>query len=79
MAQKGGKLKRIILVLLFLVLLAVAFVLLGGDKVLKSAGKKLEDVGQQAGQMKTKIEEKAQNTGKAVEKVIDTVKPGEKK
>jgi len=79
MAQKGGKLKRIILVLLFLALLAVVFVLLGGDKILKSAGKKLEDVGQQAGQMKTKIEEKAQNTGKAVEKVIDTVKPGEKK
>lgn len=80
MAQKSGKLKRFILLVIFLVLAAIVFVLLGGDKFLKSAGKKIEGVGQQAEEMKTTIEQKATNTGKAVEKVIDTVKqPGEKK
>jgi len=79
MAQKGGKFKRIVLILLFLALIAVVFILMGGDKMLKSAGKKIEGVGKQAEEMKTKIEEKASNTGKAVEKVIDTVKQGDKK
>ena len=79
MAQKGGKLKRFFLTLVLLALLIVVFILLGGGNMLRSAGTWLSGVGKGAESVKHKMEEKASNTGKAVEKVIDTVKPGEKK
>ncbi len=78
MAQKGGKFKRFILTVVLLLLLIVVFILLGGGTMLKSAGKWMSGVGKDAESVKQKMEEKASNTGKAVEKVIDTVKPGEK-
>ena len=78
MAQKSGTLKRYLLTLIFLVLLIVVFILLGGGNLLRSAGRWVSGVGNQAETVKQKMEEKASNTGKAVEKVIDTVKPGEK-
>ncbi len=78
MAQKSGTLKRFILTLIFAALLVVVFILLGGGNLLRSAGKWMSGVGNDAETVKQKMEEKASNTGKAVEKVIETVKPGEK-
>ena len=72
MAPKGGMLKRFVLVILLLVLAAVAFVLLGGGKLLKSAGTKAEDI-------KGKIEEGAATVEKKVEKVKEAVTTDEKK
>ncbi len=79
MAQKGGKFKKFILTLVLLALLAVVFILLGGGNLLKSAGRWVSGVGKNAESVKQQMEEKASSTGKAVEKVIETVKPGEKK
>ncbi len=78
MAQKGGKIKRVFLTLILLTLLVVVFILLGGGRLLKSAGTWMSGMGKEAETAKQKMEEKASDTGKAVEKVIDTVKPGEK-
>lgn len=78
MAQKGGTVKRFVLTLVLLVLLAVVFVLMGGGKLLRSAGTWMSGVGKEADVVKHKMEEKATKTGHAVEKVIDTVKPGDK-
>jgi hypothetical protein len=52
---------------------------LGGGNLLRSTGTWVSGVGHKAEVVKQKMEEKASNTGKAVEKVIETVKPGEKK
>ncbi len=79
MAQKSGTVKRFILTLIFVVLLVVVFILLGGGNLLRSAGRWMSGVGREAETVKQKMEEKATDTGKAVEKVIKTVKPGEKK
>jgi Sec-independent protein translocase protein TatA len=79
MAQKGGKIKSFIITLLLLVLLGIVFILLGGGSLLKSAGRWMGDVGKESETVKQKMEEKASSTGKAVEKVIETVKPGDKK
>ncbi len=78
MAKKGGKFKTVILTVILLALLGVVFVLMGGGSLLKSAGKWISGVGKEADVVKQKMEEKASTTGKAVEKVIDTVKPGDK-
>jgi Sec-independent protein translocase protein TatA len=78
MAQKSGTLKRFILTLIFVVLIVVVFILLGGGNLLKSAGRWMSGVGSEAETVKQKMEDKASSTGKAVEKVIETVKPGEK-
>ncbi len=78
MAKKGGKFKTFLLTLMLLALLAIVFVLLGGGAWLKSAGRWMTGVGKEADVVKQKMEEKASSTGKAVEKAIDTVKPGEK-
>ena len=43
----------------------------------RSAGIWMSGVGKDAEVVKQKMEEKARTTGKAVEKVIDTVKPGQ--
>ncbi len=72
MAKKGGSLKRLVLYLILLVLVAVIFALLGGGKLLKSAGTKTEEI-------KGTIEKGATSVEKTVEKVKEDVKPGEKK
>ncbi|OGW45509.1 MAG: hypothetical protein A2078_09860 [Nitrospirae bacterium GWC2_57_9] len=78
MAQKGGKVKRFFLTIVLLALLIVVFILLGGGNMLKSAGRWMSGVGKEAEVVKQKMEEKASKTGEAVEKVIETVKPGDK-
>ena len=72
MAKKGGTLKRFVLTVLFLALVAVVFILLGGGKLLKSVGTQAESV-------KGKIEEGATSVEKKVEKVKEVVAPGDKK
>ncbi len=72
MAKKGGTLKRIVLLLVVLVLLAVIFALMGGGKLLKSAGTKTEEI-------KGSIEKGATHVEKTVEKLKEDIKPGEKK
>ena len=79
MAQKGGKLKRFILIVLLVALLTVVFVLLGGGKFLKSAGTWLGGVGKKAEDIKGTIEQKATTIEKTVEKLKEGEKPGEKK
>ncbi len=79
MAKKGGKLKRFFLVLVLLALAAVAFILLGGDELLKSSGIWLHGVGTKAEDVKQSIEQRASTVQKTVEKGIEAVKPGEKK
>ena len=72
MAPKGGNLKRFILIMIFLAVCAVAFVLLGGGNLLKSAGTKAENI-------KGKIEEGAKTVEKKAERVKEAVTSGEKK
>ncbi len=55
-----------------LVLLAVIFALMGGGKLLKSAGTKTEEI-------KGSIEKGATHVEKTVEKLKEDIKPGEKK
>jgi flagellar basal body-associated protein FliL len=73
MASKGGKLKRFILIVIFLVVFSVAFVLLGGANFLKSAGIWLGGLSQKAETMKGKIEEGAASVEKKAEKVKEAV------
>ncbi len=82
MAKKGGKFKTLLLTVVLLALVGVVFILMGGGTLLRSAGRWITGVGKEADVVKQKVEEKASTTGKAVEKVIQTVKPedkGEKK
>jgi hypothetical protein len=72
MAQKGGNMKRVVLIVILLAVCAVAFVLLGGGKLLKTAGTKAENI-------KGKIEEGASTVEKKVEKVKEAVTSEEKK
>jgi preprotein translocase subunit SecG len=72
MASKGGNLKRFILIMIFVVVCVVAFVLLGGGNLLKSAGTKAESI-------KGKIEQGASSVEKKVEKVKEAVTSEEKK
>jgi hypothetical protein len=79
MAQKGGNLKRFILIVVFLAVFAVAFVLLGGGNFLKTAGTWIGGLGSKAQTMKGKIEEGAQSVEKKAEKVKEAVTSGDKK
>jgi hypothetical protein len=79
MAQKGGKLKTFVLVVIFLALFSVIFVLLGGGNFLKSAGTWIGGLGSKAENMKGKIEEGATSVEKKAEKVKEAVTSGEKK
>lgn len=79
MGQRPGTVKRFFLTLVLLALLGMVFILLGGGKVLKSAGRWMTGMGKEAEVVKHRMEEKASKTGKAVEKVIDTVKQTEKR
>lgn len=79
MAQKGGKVKRIILTLMLLALLIVVFIILGGGNLLKSAGNWIRGMGTKAEDIKGTIEHKATTIEKTVEKLKESDKPGEKK
>jgi len=79
MAQKGGNLKRFILIVIFLAVFAVAFVLLGGGHFLKSAGTWIGGLGSKADNMKGKIEEGATSVEKKAEKVKEAVTSEERK
>jgi divalent metal cation (Fe/Co/Zn/Cd) transporter len=79
MAQKGGKLKRFLLILIFLALVITVFVLLGGSKLLKKSGNWLIGVGTKAEDVKQTIEQKATTFEKKVEKFNEADKPGDKK
>ena len=79
MAKKGGNLKTLVLVVVFLALFSVIFVLLGGGNFLKSAGTWIGGLGSKAETMKGKIEEGATSVEKKAEKVKEAVTSGEKK
>jgi hypothetical protein len=79
MAQKGGKMKRFILIVIFLAVFSAAFVLLGGGNLLKSAGTWIGGLGSKAENMKGKIEEGATSVEKKAEKVKEAVTSVEKK
>jgi len=79
MALMGGNLKRFLLTIIFLMLLTIVFVLLGGGNLLKTAGRWINGMGKKAENVKETIEQKASTIEKTVEKGIDTVKQGEKK
>ena len=79
MAPKGGTVKKAIMTIILLALIAIVFVLAGGGNLLRSAGKKLEGAGKQADNIKQTVEEKAASLEKKVEKGIESVAPGEKK
>jgi high-affinity Fe2+/Pb2+ permease len=71
MAKKSS-LKSFLLVLIFIALVIVAFVLLGGGSLLKTAGKKSDEI-------KGTIEKGADSIEKKVEKVKEVMSSGEKK
>lgn len=79
MAPKVWTLKRLVMTILFLVLLAVVFVLLGGGNLLKDAGAWLGGLGSKAESMKGKIEKGAQSVGKKAGEVKDAVTSVERK
>jgi hypothetical protein len=76
---KGGSLKRVVLALFLIALLAVVFILLGGGNWLKSAGNWIGGVGKKAEDIKGTIEHKATTIEKTVEKLKQDEKPGDKK
>ncbi len=79
MASKGGTLKRFLLAVIFLMLLTIVFILLGGGNLLKSTGSWLGGVGKKAEDVKQTIEHKATTIEKTVEKLKESEKTGEKK
>ena len=72
MTQKGGTVKRFLLILILLALALIMFILFGGADLLKSAGNKAESI-------KQTVEKQATTLEKKVEKVKEAVSPGEKK
>jgi hypothetical protein len=79
MAPKGGKLKTFILVVVFLVMVSIAFVLLGGGRFLRYAGGWIGGMGNKADTMKGKIEQGATSVEKRAEKVKEAVTSGDRK
>ena len=79
MAQKGGTVKRFLLTLMLLALLIVAFILLGGGNLLKSAGKWIGGMGKKAEDIKGTLEHKATTIEKTVEKLKESDNRGEKR
>ncbi len=76
---KQGAVKRFLLTLIFLALLIVAFILLGGGNLLKSTGRWIGGMGSKAEGVKEKLEDKATTIEKTVEKLKESDKKGEKK
>ncbi len=66
MAQKGGKLKRVLLILIFLALAVTVFVLMGGGNLLKKTANWLSGVGTKAEDVKQTIEHKATTIEKSL-------------
>ncbi len=79
MATKGGSVKRFLLTLVFLALLVIVFILLGGGNLLKSTGNWIGGMGKKAEDVKQSIEHKATTIEKTVEKLKESEKTGEKK
>lgn len=79
MAPKGGKLKRFLLVLIFIALVVIVFVIMGGGNILKKTANWLSGVGTKAEDVKQTIEHKATTIEKTVEKLKEGDKPGETK
>ncbi len=79
MAKKGGSVKRLVLTLVFLALLIIVFILLGGGNLLNSTGTWIGGVGRKAEDVKQTIEHKATTIEKTVEKLKESEKTGEKK
>jgi hypothetical protein len=79
MAQKGGKVRRVFMIVLLLSLSVITFILLGGGDLLKSAGNWIGGVGKKADDVKQTIEQKATTIEKTVEKLKEGEKSGEKK
>ncbi len=78
MAQKGT-VKRTLLTLVFIALLIVVFILVGGGDLLKSAGKWIGHMGSKAEDIKGTMEHKATTIEKTVEKLKESDKSGGKK
>ncbi len=72
MAKKGGMFKRLVLLLILLAVLIGLFALLGGSKLLKSAGTKTDEI-------KGEIEKGASKVEKTYEKIKEDLKSEEKK
>ncbi len=72
MAKKGGIFKRLLLLVILLALLIALFALLGGSKLLKSAGTKTDEI-------KVDIEKGASRVEKTYEKIKEDLKSEEKK
>ncbi len=68
-----------LLTIVFFALLTIVFILLGGGRLLRTTGTWMTGVGKDADTVKQQMEQTASTTGKAVQKVIQTVKPGDNK
>lgn len=77
--KKSWSLKRLLLTLIFLVLLAMVFVLLDGGNLLRDAGHWIGGLGGKADTMKGKIEKGAQSVEKKAGEVKEAVTSVEKK
>jgi hypothetical protein len=73
MAQKGGKLKRILLILILLILMIIVFILMGGEGLLNKAADWMHHVATKTGDVKQTIEKKAANIEKKAEDVKKTI------
>jgi Na+-transporting methylmalonyl-CoA/oxaloacetate decarboxylase gamma subunit len=78
MARQGG-IKRFVLTVVFIALLIVVFILVGGGDLLKQAGKWVSGMGKKAEDVKEKMEEKAETIEKTVEKLKESDKSGGRK
>ena len=74
-----GSIKRFVLSVVFIALLIVVFILVGGGGMLKEAGKWVSGMGKKAEDVKEKLEEKAETVGKTVEKLKESDKSGGRK
>ena len=61
-----GSIKRFVLTVVFIALLIVVFILVGGGDMLKQAGKWVTGMGKKAEDVKEKMEEKAETIEKTV-------------
>jgi Sec-independent protein translocase protein TatA len=76
---RQGSIKRFVLTVVFIALLIVVFILVGGGDLLKQAGKWVSGMGKKAEDVKEKMEEKADTIEKTVEKLKESDKSGGRK
>jgi hypothetical protein len=67
------------LTVVFIALLIVVFILVGGGDMLKQAGRWVSGMGKKAEDVKEKMEEKAETIEKTVEKLKESDKSGGRK